>query len=76
MATAIVCFLFYLMAKVCFIQPSLDQSTAKTLQDQGMDIANQQSVLESTKAKIHQIEIDQQKSADQILDQMKGKGLP
>ncbi len=73
LAAVIVGFLAYLSFTQYFGKPSahMDEPTQQMATDAGIDTSSQQAVLESTKAKIKNIEAMELKQEDQLMNTLK-----
>lgn len=78
LSVAIISVLMYFVFTRYFLKPSasMDQPTQKAVQEAGIDTTSQFGVLESTKAKIKQIEAQQVERADHLVDDMMGQAQP
>ena len=72
LTAVIVCFLAYISFTQYFGKPSehMDKPTQKMAADAGIDTSSQQAVLESTKAKIKDIEAMELKREDQLMNSL------
>jgi len=58
--------LYYLSAKFYFKRPSLNKEVEKTLVQQGIDTTNYKTILDSTKAKLNNIQKQQEERANKF----------
>ena len=70
LTAVIICYLAYISFTQYFGKPSahMDQPTQQMATDAGIDTSSQQAVLESTKAKIRDVEAMELKREDQLMN--------
>ena len=60
----IIALLFYKVLNVYFKKPPVDKETEKVLNQQGIDTANYQSIVDTTRDRIHSIETQHNKQLE------------
>jgi len=60
----VIIFLYYLVPKFYFKKPSLNKEVEQTLVHQGIDTTNYKTILDSTKAKLANIQKQEAEQAD------------
>lgn len=68
-ALAIIMFIASKVFKPYFIKPSLDKETQKVMSEQGVNSTNYQSLIDSTKKKLQDIQDKRMKESGKILEE-------